>query len=297
MAYTPDWQNIATQIEQVIKQPFKIDKCSSVSGGCINSSFVIQGHNQRFFIKFNQANLLPMFSAEFSGLNEIYHTKTITVPRPILFGISSNTAFLTLELIDFSSKTKQSNELLGHQLAALHQIKQPFFGWHRNNTIGSTEQINTRTDNWIEFWQQQRLGFQLSLAANNGYSKQLINSGEQLCLRLEAFFADYSPQPALLHGDLWGGNFSTSQQGMPVIYDPACYYGDRETDIAMTELFGGFDPIFYSAYNESYPLDTGYSIRKDLYNLYHILNHLNLFGSSYQSQAQQLIDTLLSEIS
>ncbi len=147
----------------------------------------------------------------------------------------------------------------------------------------------------MEFWLTQRLGFQLQLAAAKGYSGRLQSQGERLLTELPALLAGHSPPP-LLHGDLWSGNYSVDACGAPVIFDPAIYYGDRETDIAMTELFGGFSPRFYQAYNEVYPLPEGYRLRKSLYNLYHVLNHLNLFGGGYMAQAEQLIGSLLREV-
>jgi len=291
------WQLIITQIEQVTHSSFIPSNRQEVSGGCINSAFILQSKNQSYFVKLNQAHLLEMFKAEFDGLSEIAQTNTIKAPRPILTGVAANQAFLVLEFIDISDKNSQSDTQLGHQLAALHKIQQSFFGWHTNNTIGSTPQINDSSVHWLTFWQSHRLNFQLSLAERNGYKGRLIQSGNKLSDSLHYFFNSYSPHPSLLHGDLWSGNAAMTTQGKAIIYDPACYYGDRETDIAMTELFGGFSSHFYQAYNKAYPLDSGYSTRKTLYNLYHILNHLNLFGSSYQQQAQNMIDSLLSEIS
>ncbi len=292
-----EWQQIAQQIEQNVQQPFSISNIQSVSGGCINSTYILQSENNSYFIKLNQAKFLPMFEAEFAGLKELRKTKTIRIPQPIVCGISGDKTFLVMENIPLASSSKQSDEQLGQQLAALHQIQQPFFGWHIDNTIGSTPQPNSRSENWLSFWQTHRLGFQLSLAETNGYGGRLLQSGEKLSESLGYFFSDYHPTPSLLHGDLWSGNAAVSAtSNEPVIYDPACYYGDREADIAMTELFDGFGSNFYAAYSTIYPLDSGYSIRKKLYNLYHILNHLNLFGEGYLHQAQGLIDSLLSEI-
>jgi len=140
------------------------------------------------------------------------------------------------------------------------------------------------------------LGNQLKLAASNDYGGRLQTQGEKLCANLEPLFSSYQPQPALVHGDLWRGNAAADEQGNPVIYDPACYFGDRETDLAMTELFGGFSPAFYVAYQAVYPLEPGYEIRKTLYNLYHILNHLNLFGHGYLNQAETMMSKLLAEL-
>jgi fructosamine-3-kinase len=178
----------------------------------------------------------------------------------------------------------------------MHRQAQPYFGWRRDNTIGSTLQLNSSSDDWLTFWREQRLGFQLKLAANNGYGGSLQAKGERLCSDMAVFFEHYSPHPSLLHGDLWAGNAAVDKQGRPVVFDPACYYGDREADLAMTELFGGFSPDFYSAYQAEWPLDHGYSLRKTFYNLYHSLNHLNLFGGGYLRQAESMMAQLLAEI-
>ena len=147
----------------------------------------------------------------------------------------------------------------------------------------------------MRFLRERRLGFQLDLAAANGYRGRLQARGEQLLERLGQFFSHYRPKPSLLHGDLWGGNHAADAKNQPVIFDPAVYYGDRESDLAMTELFGGFSAEFHAAYRDAYPLDPGYAVRKTLYNLYHVLNHLNLFGAGYKSQAETMVDRLLSE--
>jgi fructosamine-3-kinase len=164
------------------------------------------------------------------------------------------------------------------------------FGWERHNTIGSTPQINTWTASWTEFWVKHRLGYQLQLAQRRGghFPKQ-----DQLLTLIPDLLAGHTPQPSLVHGDLWSGNAAVTQTGEPVIFDPATYVGDREVDLAMTELFGGFPAAFYHGYNQVFPLDEGYQQRKPLYNLYHVLNHFNLFGGSYESQANRMIMQLL----
>ncbi len=292
-----DWQQISNKIELATNQPFSITRTHSISGGCINSAYILEGESQSFFTKLNQGELLGMFEAEFAGLEELSQSKTVKVPQPIICGISGDQAYIILEKIELGSGSEKSDVKFGQQLATLHQIKQIHYGWQQNNTIGSTVQINNSSNDWVSFWREHRLGFQLSLAEKNGYRGSLIRSGERLSESLGYFFSNYTPQPSLLHGDLWSGNASVTNNGEPIIYDPACYYGDREADIAMTELFGGFGSNFYAAYNESYPLDSDYSIRKTLYNLYHILNHLNLFGEGYLHQAENMIDSLLAEIS
>jgi protein-ribulosamine 3-kinase len=179
----------------------------------------------------------------------------------------------------------------------MHRFSSQKFGWIRDNTIGSTPQVNKFSSGWREFWREYRLGYQLQLARANGYTGRLQKQGEQLMERLDQFFPGPPPVPSLLHGDLWAGNYSFDVSGEPVVFDPAVYYGDRETDIAMTELFGGFANSFYAAYREVYPLEPEYETRKTLYNLYHILNHLNLFGGGYVRQAEQMMGRLLAEVS
>ena len=185
---------------------------------------------------------------------------------------------------------------LGRHLARMHRVTGTQYGWHRDNTIGATPQINTETGDWIAFWRERRLGFQLKLAQSRGHGGRLIAGGERLLDALPSFFRGRSPLPSLLHGDLWSGNAGRTADGEPVIYDPAAYYGDREADLAMTELFGGFPRSFQDAYRSEFPLDPGYETRKQLYNLYHVLNHLNLFGGGYGVQAERMIGQLLAQL-
>ncbi|NOX07989.1 MAG: fructosamine kinase family protein [Gammaproteobacteria bacterium] len=286
---------LAQQISASLSKPIEIKSFESMGGGCINQAAILHCTNEDYFIKYNQASLLDMFEAEATGLDEIAASATIRVPKPIGTGVSGQFSFLVLEALSFNSRAG-SMTLLAEQLAAMHRVQQPRFGWQRANFIGSTPQSNQWTDDWVSLWQQQRLGYQLNLLEASASDRGLLQSGYKLMEELGTFFTDYQPLPSLLHGDLWSGNYSFAVGGVPVIYDPAVYYGDREADIAMTELFGGFSPDFYSAYQACYPLDAGYSVRKTLYNLYHILNHVNLFGGAYVSQARQMIDSLLSEL-
>ncbi len=290
------WQDIESIIQQSYNPNFHIEKISPVSGGCINSAYSIADQNICYFVKLNRADLEDMFQAEFAGLEEMHRSHSIKIPEPLLAGSANGQAFLILEHLQLCSGNSQSDSLLGQQLAQMHALNQPCFGWHRDNTIGSTVQINQQSHDWVEFWSEHRLGFQLSLAESQGYACQLIHSGQCLIDLLTGFFAQETIQPSLLHGDLWSGNAAMTQDGQPVLFDPACYYGDREADIAMTELFGGFSQNFYAAYNNVLPLSNAYPVRKKLYNLYHILNHLNLFGGGYLSQAQSMIDSLIAEI-
>jgi fructosamine-3-kinase len=287
------WNQIAAQISQVTGKPFEISDRRSVSGGCINQGYAVADGSLTYFIKLNQASELAMFEAEMAGLKQMQHTDTIRVPTPFCCGLAEGSAYLVLEWLQLGRGNSRSWEVMGQQLAALHQVKLvDTFGWERNNTIGSTPQINTWTTDWTEFWADHRLGYQFRLAQrrNGHFPKQ-----EQLLAAIPALLAGHQPQPALVHGDLWSGNAAVTQTGEPVVFDPATYFGDREVDLAMTELFGGFPTEFYRGYDHALPLDQGYQQRKTLYNLYHILNHFNLFGGSYEAQANRMITQLLSE--
>ena len=290
------WHDISTQISAATNAYFTVKESRSIGGGCINQAYCITDGAQRFFVKLNTPGNLSMFEAEAAGLMEIHRSETLRVPLPICYGQNDQVAWLILEYLDLNSGMRGKAADLGKHLAAMHRTTSKQFGWVRDNTIGQTPQINTPSSDWVNFWRTQRLGFQLNLAKTNGHNGKLQKLGEQLLINLDKFFPDASPLPALLHGDLWSGNYAYDGNGNPVLFDPAVYYGDREADIAMTELFGGFPADFYSAYRYDYPLDSGYNIRKLVYNLYHILNHLNLFGSSYQHQTEQTINTLLAEI-
>ncbi|NOX42595.1 MAG: fructosamine kinase family protein [Gammaproteobacteria bacterium] len=292
------WETITQDISAQTQSSFSIVSSRPVGGGSINSAYRLVGDNQTYFVKYNVANKLTMFEAEAAGLVEIAKADVIKVPKPVCWGISGDSAYIVLEHIEFNPRPGFGSSVveLGRQLAAMHRITQSQYGWHRENTIGSTPQINHFDNSWISFWRDHRLGFQLRLAAENGFAQQLQRKGEKLQDSLAVFYENYVPDASLLHGDLWSGNYAIDAQGKPVIFDPAVYYGDREADIAMTELFGGFPVEFYRAYNENYAMDVGYNSRKTLYNLYHMLNHLNLFGSGYLSQCESMLDRLLSEV-
>lgn len=286
------WSKIAENISQVTKESFEVKQRRSVGGGCINQGYAVSNGAVTYFVKLNQASLVDMFEAEALGLEQMWDTHTIRVPKPIGCGISDNSAYIVLEWLELGrSANTNAWEEMGRNLAAMHKAtSNKGFGWERNNTIGSTPQINTWTADWAEFFTQHRIGYQLKLAQRRGgYFKQ----GERLLAAIPELLADYQPQPSLVHGDLWSGNAAVTAEGEPVILDPATYYGDRETDLAMTELFGGFPAAFYRGYNQVWPLDEGYERRKTLYNLYHILNHFNLFGGSYASQANRMIEQIL----
>lgn len=290
------WKTIGKYIEESTGEAFHPTPPSDIGGGCINTAVKLSDARRSFFVKLNSANRLAMFAAEAEGLGELAGADAIRVPEPVCHGTVGDQAFLVMEYLDMGRADGDSSEEAGRQLAALHRVGRDEFGWHRENTIGSTPQPNDSTANWVEFWREQRLGFQLELAARNGFGGRLRSQGEKLMAEFHQLM-EHDPQPSLLHGDLWGGNIGYDRDGHPVIFDPAVYFGDREADLAMTELFGGFPGHFYAAYHEAWPLDAGYATRKTFYNLYHILNHANMFGGGYLGQAQGMIDRLLSELS
>ena len=290
-----DWHSIASQIGDVTGDAFRPGAPRSMGGGCINTAVKLCEGERCYFVKLNDARQLAMFEAEYEGLAEMAGAEAIRVPQPLCTGSDGREAWIAMEYIPLGRPSAQSQAEAGAQLATMHRQRSEEFGWHRDNTIGSTPQPNDWTAGWVHFWRVHRLGFQLELAAGHGYTGRLQDLGARLLGEIPAF-VDHDPQPSLLHGDLWGGNIGYDPEGTPVIFDPAVYYGDREADLAMTELFGGFGGDFYAAYNEVWPLDAGYKVRKTLYNLYHILNHLNLFGGGYGGQAVGMMERLLSEV-
>ena len=291
-----NWNQIATAISAASGEPFKPQRIDSIGGGCINSAYRLGGERQSYFVKLNRADRLDMFEAEAEGLHALAKAQAIKVPLPVCSGIEANQAYLVMTYFESGGGNSGAAESFGQQLANLHRHSSTQFGWHRDNTIGSTPQPNTPTHDWLRFWRQQRLGFQLALAEQHGASGSLLRKGDALLQHMDGLFTDYRPPPSLLHGDLWSGNYAVTREGEPIIFDPAVYFGDREADLAMTELFGGFSQRFYAAYNEAWPLDSGYAVRKTFYNLYHILNHFNMFGGGYAGQAERMTEQLLNEL-
>jgi protein-ribulosamine 3-kinase len=286
------WDLIAEHIGAATGESFQVRHQRLVGGGCINRAAVVEDDGRAFFVKLNAPERLDMFEAESEGLAALAAARAIRVPEPICVGVAGNESFLVMERLDLGGRL--DGERAGRQLAELHRATAEHFGWRRDNTIGSTPQLNRPHHDWVDFWRDCRLGPQLKLAAANGYRGRLQSAGEHLLSKLDALIG-HEPPPSLLHGDLWGGNIGATPDGEPVIFDPAVYHGDREADLAMTELFGGFGSRFQAAYREAWPLDSAYATRRILYNLYHVLNHLNLFGGGYLNQSQSMIERLLAE--
>ena len=289
------WQLIIQHIEQTTSQAFSLKQQRSMTGGSINQAFLLTSEDGlQYFVKTNQSGRQDMFEAESKGLLEIASSRAIKIPRPVCFGDDGVQSYIVMEFLDMTGQADQA--LLGEQLAAMHNVSAERYGWHMNNTIGATHQSNSWTDDWLDFWCEQRLGYQLQLAAKNGYGGELQSLGEKLLVEMPGLFVGREILPSMLHGDLWGGNAAGLKDGTPVIYDPAFYYGDRETDLAMTYVFGGFTPTFYNSYQNAFPLDDGFAIRKTFYNIYHIINHLNMFGGGYHGQSINMLKQVLAEI-
>jgi protein-ribulosamine 3-kinase len=271
-----------------------------VSGGCIHTAMQISGKTvngaPHYFAKVNEADRAPMFAAEADGLAALRAAGAVRVPEVVTHGEDGERAWLVLEWLDLIPLDIGSGAKLGSALAAQHRLAQAKFGWARDNFIGASAQANGWSDDWLAFWREKRLHPQLRLAARNRLPSRMIDRGERLMADCAAFFSNYQPAKSLLHGDLWGGNAAALADGTPVAFDPAAYVGDREADIAMTELFGGFPKDFHATYGAAWPLDDGYRVRRNFYNLYHVLNHANLFAGNYVRQSEQAIERLLAEI-
>ena len=289
-----EFESVDEAISFVTKCNFQSDCKKKLSGGCVNDAYALTGvDGRKFFVKTNNLNFEAFFRSEAEALREIHSTSTVRVPEVLIFGKTQTLSFLVLEWLTEYTSTIDGFENLGRQLAELHMIEQPYFGWHMDNSIGSTPQPNHRSSNWVDFYGKHRLAHQFGLAS---LKREAFMGGDTLLDEFGYFFSDYSPTPSLLHGDLWNGNVSFDSNGKPFVYDPASYYGDREADIAFTHKFGGFPDSFYHAYNRNFPLNPGFSQRKILYNLYHELNHFNLFGGGYEYSAQASIKQLLAMI-
>lgn len=254
----------------------------------------------RVFRKTGRPSDYARFEAEADGLAALRATGLIRVPELIGLGRDTRAAWIEIEYLPLAGLDESAGARLGEQLAEMHrqtgQAPDATYGWYRDNFIGTTPQSNHSHRTWAGFFAAERLRPQLTLAFHHGLPRPLREKGEYLAENLGAFFLDYRPQPCLLHGDLWSGNAGQLPDGTPAIFDPAVYRGDREADLAMAELFGGFPESFYVAYRRTWPLDGGYETRKTLYNLYHILNHYNMFGAAYLNQARRMIERLVAEL-
>ena len=254
-----------------------IEDAERVAGGCIHDCYRVRIAGATRFLKTNSEDHADAFAAEADGLAAL-RSAGVRAPEAFSHGIAPGRAYLVMEYLDLNGR--KDFAALGRMLAGAHRKPGPRFGWQRDNYIGATPQGNGWSDDWSGFWMERRIRPQIELARRNGFD---------LALPGTSILKGHEPQPSLLHGDLWSGNAGFAVAG-PVVFDPAVYYGDREADLAMTELFGGFPREFYEAYDKAWPLDQGYERRKPMYNLYHLLNHLNLFGGGgYLGQVESTL--------
>lgn len=281
-------EKIKIRIEQKLGKNIK--GFNSLSGGCISDAFkVIATDGSYYFLKYNSSISNDMFSKEANGLNELAKANKIRTPKVLIY----ENDYILLEFISLGNKKKNFYEDFGRNFAEMHKFTSEYYGFYEDNYIGSNPQINIADENeksdWVKFYFNKRILFQLELAEKLGNSTPELRKGiSKLEEKIEDII-DNREKPSLLHGDLWGGNYMVDENGSAVLIDPAVYYGHREADLGMTKLFGGFSSEFYKSYNEFFPLQDGYEYRENMYKLYHVLNHLNLFGGGYYSQAISLI--------
>ena len=291
------WNQIAEQFKHQVGTDLVSSSVRRVEGGDINESFCWETTDgAKYFIKTNSADSAhEMFRAEAQALSLIRASNTIGVPEVVLYGQTDHGSYLVLTYLELGSS--RDDQAFGRQLAAMHDCTQAEFGWQTDNTIGTTPQLNSPHLSWHEFWINNRLTPQLRLAKANACDALLLDLGEQLIEKSPAVFSADDTKASMLHGDLWGGNAAALHDGTPVIYDPALYFGDRQVDLAMMELFGGFSADCFAAYFESASIDQqAYALCKDYYNLYHLLNHYNLFGGEYQQRCIKVMQQLLRQI-
>lgn len=298
MAHPP---SLSAELAHALKTASGIDfsraELRAIGGGCIHRAFELRAGERPYFLKLNAADALPMFAAEADGLAALAICDTFRVPQVLACGATGDEAFLLLEHLQLRPlASAEDGRRFAVALVELHHDTGAHFGWARDNFIGTNAQTNGLHDGWARFLVDCRLLPQLQMARSAGLSAAVARTAEQMLERVPALFLDYRPRPSLLHGDLWHGNAAMDAEGRPVIFDPAVYRGDRDADLAMSELFGGFPTSFYAAYRAAWSPVEGYEQRKTLYNLYHVLNHLNLFGRAYLGQAERMIGTLAHDL-
>lgn len=276
-----------SDLELLLKE--SIVKSSALGGGCIAyTGYLLTESGRELVVKKNSTTQMAIKEA--NGLNELRKSGVIRIPEVV----HADEQLLILEFIREGSRPGSFFSDFGRQLAQLHKYSSGAYGFYEDNYIGSTPQLNRpegeEKSNWATYYFNKRLLYQYELAEKNGFVDRTF---KDLFRHLESCLPDIlkgsEEAPSLLHGDLWGGNFIVGTDGVPVLIDPAVYYGHREAELAMTHLFGGFDHLFYEAYNAEWPLKPGYQQREAVYTLYHVLNHLNIFGTSYRSQALALM--------
>lgn len=286
-------QNLKQEIESVLSQKIgeevTVKRASTLSGGSINSAFRMETSAGKFFMKYNRASAYPgMFEQEARGLSLLHDAKEIRVPEVIAHGDDGSNTFIILEYIDPAPEKDDFWEVFGRKLAALHRHEGPYFGLDHDNYIGSLQQFNDKHECWTDFFREQRLLVQMEMAERSGLlPTSTLQAFESLFARLNDIFPD--EPPCLIHGDLWSGNYMVDDNGEACIIDPAVYYGSREMDIGMSQLFGAFGSGFYESYNEAWPMEPGWRERIEICNLYPLMVHVNLFGAGYLGSVDSIL--------
>lgn len=288
MLSQPLFQILVSAIKDISPHDFSVQSIVPISGGDINRAYRIQTHSAAYFVKVNDIpDANRMFLAESSGLELMRSVPGVRTPQAFTIGRAQGEAFLLMEWLATSNSGRNrgaAQELLGRMVACLHRHQSNRYGLDYDNFIGKLSQTNTPTMDWTTFFIRHRLQKQLDIGGPDMVGARLRKQFGQLFDRMDSLYPN--EPPSLLHGDLWGGNYLITDSGQPALIDPAIYYGNREMDIAMTKLFGGFSEHFYMAYHEAYPLQPGWEDRIDLWNLYPLLVHVNLFGASYLDALQ-----------
>jgi fructosamine-3-kinase len=276
-------------LSEHFSKPVGLHSVLPLSGGSINEAFRLETSVGAFFVKFNHASAYPgMFAKEAKGLQILRKAAEIRIPEVIHQAETADFSFLILEFIREGFLKKDFWDFFGRRLADLHRHTDTAFGLDHDNYMGSLIQRNRQHSDWISFFIEERLEPQLKLAREKGaVSVQLIRQAESMYRYLEEIIP--VEKPALIHGDLWNGNWLAGDAGNPCLIDPAVYYGHREVDLSMTRLFGGFPADFYEAYREAFPLEKGWEKRTDIFNLYPLLIHVNLFGGGYIAQVKLIL--------
>lgn len=282
------WSQVADYLDESIKE---IKRWSLWD---FSSTYKVTCESTQYFVKFCVE--FDALASELDGITALAESNTIRVPRPFLLESIDQVSVLVVEFIELD-RPRYQYQMLASQLHAMHSQHGAYFGWHRDNYIGQSRQVNTKCENWLEFFVNHRLIYQLELAFKNGHLKKIQSLVEQVPDAVAEILRDHHPKPSLLHGDLWYGNLGFDPSGTPVVFDPSVYYGDYETDLAMTTLFRALPDSFYSMYQSLHPIADGWKLRESVYNLYHILNHLNIFGRGFFAHTKDLMELIVSEVS
>ncbi|MBX9852382.1 MAG: fructosamine kinase family protein [Cytophagaceae bacterium] len=285
----PDFKS---RIEKILTSHFgkeiNVKNIRELSGGCINNALKVNTSGGNFFVKYNTADHTSLFETEAMGLKLLKETQSLDIPEVITYGRSDAHIYLILEYIEPAPQSKPYWEDFGISLAGLHRNSQSMYGLHFDNFIGSLRQNNKLTDDWISFFVNERLEPQIKMGIDSGKIPSQVHQYFKSLYKLLPQIL-YSETPALLHGDLWSGNVMVNEKGNAVLIDPAVYYGHREMELAFTTLFGGFDIDFYNSYMESFPLEDNFEERFEIYNLYPLLVHINLFGGGYLNSVVSIL--------